>query len=87
MPPIDHQIDEIIPAVEALDAALLQSPPHKFTPETVHETAAEIATEHNIPTDELLKHFTLFLVISTPTQEDNTEFYNNLVEYLTTHYS
>lgn len=87
MPKTDRPIDDVLPAIEALDAALLQNNDQDFSPSLVEDTAADIAAEHNLPTDELLEHFTLFVVISTPEPEDNKQYHQQLLNYLTTHHN
>lgn len=83
----DRPIDAVLPAIEELDAALLKNNTTEFSPSLVEDTAATIAAEHNIPVDDLLEHFTLFLVLSTPEPNDNQEFYQQLLTYLTTHHT
>lgn len=82
----DATIEDVLPAVEELDEALLNNPDTPFSPSVVEDTAATIAANHAITQTELLEQFTLFVILSARDPDTNEQFYQQLKHYLTTHH-
>lgn len=81
----DTPIEDILPAIEALDDALYR-PESEFSQSFVEETTHDVATEHELDPTMLQRQFYNILLLTGPEPDSDQEFHTQLMEYFDTKY-